>query len=67
VLSLVFTVGLAILSVDLVRAKIIAIWLAPILIFGALATVYLSPVFWMPGAAWLVLGAVLLLKRRPSQ
>ncbi len=60
--SLLFAVGVTLLSIDLVRAKVIGIWLAPILIIGALATVFLSPVFWMPGAAWLVLGAVLLAK-----
>ena len=47
------------LSVDLVRAKVIPIWVALVLIFGGLTTVYLSPVLWMPGVAWLVLGMVL--------
>ena len=62
-MSLVLTIGVAILSVGLVRAKVAPIWLAPVLIVGALTTVYLSPVFWMPGAAWLVLGTVLLWRR----
>jgi hypothetical protein len=63
--SLVFTVGLTLMSVDLVRARVIPIWLAPVLVIGGLTTVFLSPVFWMPGAAWLILGAVLVLKRAP--
>jgi hypothetical protein len=58
--SLVLTIGIAILSVGLVRARVAPIWFAPVLIFGALTTVYLSPVFWMPGVVWIVLGLVLL-------
>jgi hypothetical protein len=67
VASLIVGLGMVILSLDLVRAKVIPIWVAPVLIIGALATVYLSPVFWMPGAAWLVLGIVLLLKRERTE
>lgn len=61
--SLVFTLGLVVFSVDLVRARVIPMWVAPVLILGGLTTVYLSPVLWMPGVAWLVLGMVLWLKR----
>jgi hypothetical protein len=61
--SLVFTLGVALLSVDLVRARVLPIRAAPVLVVGALLTVYLSPVFWIPGVAWLVLGAVLWSKR----
>ncbi len=61
--SLVFTLGVTLLSIDLVRATVIPIWLAPVLIVGGLSTVYLTPASFIPGAAWLVLGTVLLLKR----
>jgi hypothetical protein len=65
--SLVFAVGLALLSIDLARAKVIPIWVVPVLVIGGLATVFLSPVFWMPGVAWIVLGLVLLRPARSAE
>jgi len=61
--SLVFTLGLIVLAVDLVRAKVIPIGVALVLVIGGLTTVYLSPVMWVPGVAWLVLRIVLWQKR----
>lgn len=63
--SLVFTVGLVILMTDLVKAKAVSIWVALALVLGGLTTVFLSPVFFVPGLAWLVLGIVVW--RRPTQ
>ncbi len=56
--SLLFTLCLIALMVDLVRAKVVSIWVALVLILGGLTTLYLSPVLWLPAVAWLVLGLV---------
>jgi len=64
--SLFFTLGLIVLNVDLVRVKVVPLWAALVVILGGLATVYLSPVFWVPGVAWLVLGMLLWPKKEQT-
>jgi hypothetical protein len=61
--TLVFTVGLTVLSIDLVRVGVMPVWLAPVLIVGAFATIFLTPTFLLPGLAWLLLGLVLWSRR----
>jgi hypothetical protein len=70
--TLVFTVGLIVFSIDLVRASVMPVWLAPVLVLGGFSTIFLGPVFLLPGLAWLLLGLVLWLRRnraaeRPSR
>jgi hypothetical protein len=62
--TLVFSLGLIVLNIDLVRARVMPIWIAPVLVLGGLATMFLTPVNWLPGVAWLLLGLVLQ-SRRP--
>jgi len=64
--SLFFTLGLIVLNVDLVRVKVVPLWAALVVILGGLATVYLTPVFWVPGVAWLVLGMLLWPKKEQT-
>ena len=46
-----------------VRERILPAWLVPVLVFGAAATVFLTPAFVVPGIVWLLLGATLLRRR----
>ena len=61
--SLVFTVGLVLLNLDLVRAKVMPVWAAPVLVAGALTTFFLTPAIWPPAVAWLLLAWVLRSRR----
>ncbi len=38
--TLVFTVGLTLLNIDLVRAKVMPVWVAPVLVLGGLTTFF---------------------------
>ena len=61
--TLVFTVGLILFNIDLVRARVVPVWVAPILVLGGFTTFFLTPAAWLPGLAWLVLGFVLWSRR----
>ena len=61
--TLVFTIGLIVFNIDLVRARVVPVWLAPVLVLGGFATIFLTPTFLLPGLAWLVLGFVLWSRR----
>lgn len=60
--TLVFTIGLIVFSIDLVRAGVIG-WLAPVLVLGGITTFWLTPSSLLPGLAWLLLGLVLWLRK----
>ncbi len=56
--TLVFTIGLIVFNIDLVRAKVMPVWAAPVLVLGGLTTFFLTPVNWLPGLAWRLLGSI---------
>ena len=57
-LNLVFTIGLIVFSIDLVRARVIPIWVAPVLVLGGFATIFFTPTFLLPGLAPIGIDAV---------
>ncbi len=57
--TLVFTIGLFVFGIDLVRAGVMLGWAVPVLFFGGITTFWLTPSSFVPGLAWLLLGSVL--------
>ena len=65
--SVVLTPALAVLSVQLARARVLPWWSAIALAVGALTTIFLSPAFPFPGIAWLLFAAGLARVARPAR
>ncbi|MGI8909755.1 MAG: hypothetical protein ACR2JR_04265 [Rubrobacteraceae bacterium] len=61
--TLVFTIGLIVFSIDLVRAGVMQVWVAPVLVLGGFTTIFFTPTFLLPSLAWLLLGLALWLRR----
>jgi hypothetical protein len=62
--SLFLTLAFVPFGIHLVREKVLPTWMVPVVILGSAATVFLTPSFFVPGVAWLLLGLTLLRHRR---
>jgi hypothetical protein len=65
--SVALAAGMALLSVDLGRSGVLPVWMGLVLFLGAATTIYLTPVFPVPGLAWVVLGTFLWLTGRSGR
>ena len=62
--SLFLTLAFVVFGVGAARTGAMPFWLVPVLALGSLTTVFLGPPFLIPGLAWSVFGAWLLIARR---
>lgn len=62
--SLALTAGFLLFLGAAARERVLPWWPLPVIVLGALTTLFLTPAYWLPGAAWLVLGLTLLWRRR---
>ena len=53
-------------GVNLARERVLPAVMVPALVFGAATTVFLSPAFYFPGVVWILLGLILLRRRRKA-
>lgn len=61
--TLLLSIAILPFSINLTRQRILSAWMVPVLLFGALSTVYLTPAFIAPAVVWILLGAALLRDR----
>ena len=47
-------------GIHLAQERVLPAWMVPVLLFGATATVFLTPAFFAPGVVWIILGLTLL-------
>lgn len=67
--ALLLSIALIAFGVAAARRSAMPYWLAAVLVMGSLATVFITPVFIVPGLSWLVFGLWLLFRgrQRPAE
>jgi hypothetical protein len=65
--SFVLTVSVVVLGIGAARCRIVPFWVVVVLAVGAATTFFLTPVFVVPGLAWLTFGLWLLFRPQPER